>query len=290
MNKMSETLTSASTPTTFSTHHRRLPTIPARRALTHRFTNTSRPGPCPTACWLTIADLHANNALQFASATGKIHALMHSQESADPVPLLSARALAFSRNEEPIFGPIDFSLHAGEVVLIEGDNGSGKTTLLKVLSGLLPPSSGTIELHGETLTMSRLSQQVALMGHLPGLKADLTALENLEFSIGVFGLRAGNTPLLALASLGLQGYEHVAVRLLSAGQKKRVALARLLLVPAALWLLDEPYANLDKEGIDLVNRLLEAHARRGGAALITSHGAYAFTSGSPRRLPLRPAA
>ena len=100
-------------------------------------------------------------------------------------------------------------------------------------------------------------------------------------------LRAGITPRLALASVGLAGYEEVSVRMLSAGQKKRVGLARLLLVPAALWLLDEPYANLDKEGIDLVNRLLDAQARRGGAALVTSHGAYAFTTGTPRRLPLR---
>ncbi len=206
------------------------------------------------------------------------------------IPLLLAKGLAYARNDEPVFGPLDFALQRGEVVLIEGDNGSGKTTLLKVLSGLLEPVSGSIELDGEALTLARLSHQVALLGHLPGLKTDLTPLENLRFTIGVFGMRAGITPALALVSVGLEGYEHVPVRQLSAGQKKRVALAKLLLVPAALWLLDEPYANLDKEGIDLVNRLLDAHARRGGAALVTSHGAYAFTSGTPRRLPLRPTA
>lgn len=211
-------------------------------------------------------------------------------ETDNSIPLLEARGLAYMRNDEPIFGPLDFNLHAGEVVLVEGDNGSGKTTLLKVLSGLLEPGMGTIHLNGEALTLARLSHQVALLGHLPGLKSDLSPLENLEFAIGVFGLRAGITPLLALASVGLEGYENVATRMLSAGQKKRVGLARLLLVPAALWLLDEPYANLDKEGIDLVNRLLDAQARRGGAALVTSHGAYAFTSGTPRRLPLRQSA
>ncbi len=206
------------------------------------------------------------------------------------IPLLRAQGLAYARNDEPVFGPLDFVLHRGEVVLIEGDNGSGKTTLLKVLSGLLEPVSGLIELDGDALTLSRLSHQVALLGHLPGLKTDLTPLENLRFTIGVFGMRPGITPALALASVGLEGYERVPVRQLSAGQKKRVALAKLLLVPAALWLLDEPYANLDKEGIDLVNRLLDAHARRGGAALVTSHGAYAFTTGTPRRLPLRQSA
>lgn len=213
---------------------------------------------------------------------------MISSDPPPPIPLLQAEGLAFARNDEPVFGPLDFTLNAGDVVLVEGDNGSGKTTLLKVLSGLLTPNSGRIRLNGEDLTLARLSHQVALLGHLGGLKLDLTALENLRFAIGVFGLRSAAAPLPALASVGLEGYEDVPVRSLSAGQKKRVALARLLLVPAALWLLDEPYANLDKSGIDLVNRLLDAHARRGGAALVTSHGAYAFTSGTPRRLPLRP--
>lgn len=201
--------------------------------------------------------------------------------------LLEARGLAYARNDEPVFGPLDFVLHAGEVVLIEGDNGAGKTTLLKVLSGLLEPSAGEIRLNDEALTLARLSHQVAMLGHLPGLKADLTPLENLRFAIGVFGLRPGITLDAALQTVGLEGYEDVPVRQLSAGQKKRVTLARLLLVPAVLWLLDEPYANLDREGIDLVNRLLNDHAQRGGAALVTSHGAYAFTSGTPRRLPLR---
>ena len=205
----------------------------------------------------------------------------------ETAPLLQARALAFARNEERIFGPLDFALHPGDVVLIEGDNGSGKTTLLKVLSGLLEPTAGEVLLHGAPLTLAKLSHQVALLGHLLGLKLELSTLQNLRFAIGIGGLRAGITPQLALASVGLEGYEDQPLRTLSAGQRKRVALARLLLVPAALWLLDEPYANLDRSGMELVNRLLDMHARRGGAALITSHGAYAYTSGTPRRIPLR---
>jgi heme exporter protein A len=213
-----------------------------------------------------------------------------SQTEIEPAPLLQARALYFARNDETIFGPLDFELRPGDVVLIEGDNGSGKTTLLKVLSGLLEPGSGDILLHGVPLTLAKLSHQVALLGHLPGLKLELSPLENLRFATGMGGMRPGITPRLALASVGLEGYEDAPLRTLSAGQRKRVALARLLLVPAALWLLDEPYANLDREGIELVNRLLDNHARRGGAALVTSHGAYAFTSGTPRRIALKTAA
>ena len=92
--------------------------------------------------------------------------------------LLEARRLAFARNDEAIFGPLDFVLNAGEVVLIEGDNGAGKTTLLRVLSGLLDPTSGEILLDGDPLTLTRLSHQVALLGHQPGLKGDLTAIES----------------------------------------------------------------------------------------------------------------
>jgi heme exporter protein A len=201
--------------------------------------------------------------------------------------LLEARRLAYARNDEPIFGPLDFVLQPGEVVLIEGDNGAGKTTLLRVLSGLLEATSGDILLDGEPLTLAKLSHQVALLGHQPGLKGDLTANENLRFAAGLGGVRAGISPATALTGVGLEGFADVPTRQLSAGQKKRVALARVLLAPVGLWLLDEPYANLDLEGIKLVNRLLELHARRGGAALITSHGAYAFTSGTPRRIPLR---
>jgi len=201
--------------------------------------------------------------------------------------LLEARRLAYARNDEPIFGPLDFVLQPGEVVLIEGDNGAGKTTLLRVLSGLLEATAGDILLDGEPLTLAKLSHQVALLGHQPGLKGDLTASENLRFAVGLGGVRPGISPATALAGVGLEGFADVPMRQLSAGQKKRVSLARVLLAPVGLWLLDEPYANLDLEGIKLVNRLLESHARRGGAALITSHGAYAFTSGTPRRIPLR---
>src|SRR5262249_33283998 len=144
---------------------------------------------------------------------------MHFAETDVKTTLLQARALSFARNEEPIFGPLDFALHPGETVLIEGDNGSGKTTLLKVLSGLLEPTSGDVLLQGTPLTLAKLSHQVALLGHLLGLKLELSALENLRFAIGLGGIRPGITPPLALASVGLDGYEDQPLRSLSAGQK-----------------------------------------------------------------------
>lgn len=201
-------------------------------------------------------------------------------------PLLQARALTFHRQDEPVFGPLDFSLDAGELTLIEGDNGSGKTTLMRILTGLLRPEEGELYWRGEPLTWDRCSGEVVFLGHQLGLKADLTPHENLRFAIGLHGHREHSRIDEALARVGLAGYEDEPVRKLSAGQKKRVALARLLLIPAALWLLDEPYANLDRTGIELVNGLLEAHIAHGGAALVTSHGAVQFHGGEPQRIRL----
>ncbi len=200
--------------------------------------------------------------------------------------LLEARRLSFFRQDEPVFGPLDFCLLAGQVALIEGDNGSGKTTLMRLLTGLLHVDDGELLLHGAPLTRQGAAGEIAFLGHQLGLKSDLTPRENLRVTEGLYGRRRGLDPATALGEVGLLGYEDEPVRRLSAGQKKRAALARLLLIPAALWLLDEPYANLDREGIALVNRLLDRHAREGGAALVTSHGAVSFAGGEPQRIRL----
>ena len=205
---------------------------------------------------------------------------------APTAPLLCARALTLARNDEIIFGPLDFELAAGETVLLEGDNGSGKTSLLKMLCGLLLPSAGELLFDGQALTHTAVAGQVALLSHQLGLKADLPAPANLRFAMALHGQRPGAAPEDLLERLGLAGYDDVPLRMLSAGQRKRVALARLLLVPARLWLLDEPYANLDRHGIALVNQMLADHARSGGAALVTSHGAFDFGDGTQRRVLL----
>jgi heme exporter protein A len=200
------------------------------------------------------------------------------------VPLLEARALSFQRQDEPVFAPLDFRLHAGELALIEGDNGSGKTTLMRILAGLLHVGDGELRWRGEPLQRDRCAGEILFLGHQLGLKADLSPRGNLHMAAGLNGSREGMSPAAVLTEIGLGGYEDEPVRRLSAGQKKRAALARLLLLPAALWLLDEPYANLDRTGIALVNQLLEMHTARGGAAMVTSHGAVSFHGGEPQRI------
>ena len=200
--------------------------------------------------------------------------------------LLAVHGLRFSRNDLPVFGPLDFMVDAGEALLVQGANGAGKTSLLRVLAGLLHADEGQIRIDGVVASAARRARAMAYLGHLPAQKADLTAMENLDFLCGLHGRRPRQAPLQALAIVGLAGYEDVPARQLSAGQRKRLALARLWLSPAPLWLLDEPYANLDLEGINLVNRMISAHLRAGGAALVTTHGAYAAPPVRTRMLSL----
>lgn len=203
-----------------------------------------------------------------------------------PPPLLAARGLSFARNEQSVFGPLDFSVDAGEALLVQGDNGAGKTTLLRVLAGLLRADGGEVDIDGRRAHSRERRRAIAYLGHLPALKADLTALENLNFLCGLHGKRPRQTLEGALNIVGLAGYEDALARQLSAGQKKRLSLARLWLSPAPLWLLDEPYANLDLDGIHLVNRMISAHLREGGATLVTTHGAYAAPPVRTRELML----
>ncbi|WP_458072039.1 cytochrome c biogenesis heme-transporting ATPase CcmA [Rhodanobacter sp. BL-MT-08] len=202
----------------------------------------------------------------------------------DNVILLETRELGFYRRDEPVFASLNFRLRAGELGLIEGDNGSGKTTLMRILAGLLHVDEGELYWRGQPLQREHCVGDVLFLGHQLGLKADLSPSENLQVAMGLHGYRVRTTLSAALAEVGLSGYDDEPVRRLSAGQKKRAALARLVLLPATLWLLDEPYANLDRTGIALVNRLLEEHLARDGAALVTSHGAVSFHGGEPQRI------
>lgn len=189
--------------------------------------------------------------------------------------LIEADALSFSRNELPIFGPLTLEVRSSETLMLKGENGSGKTTLLRVLAGLLTPESGTVRIQGQPFDRDRFVHLAAYIGHRLGHKAELTVLQNLRFSARLHGRQADQDLYRLIDECGLAGYEDTPAGKLSAGQNKRLALARLQAQGRQLWLLDEPYANLDLSGIDWVNRLVKNHIADGGGALISTHGAYA---------------
>lgn len=199
---------------------------------------------------------------------------MSDPHPATPVPLLQARALTCLRDEEPLFRAIDVDLACGQLLVLEGRNGAGKTTLLRALLGLHPLAAQSLRFRGEDVLHERhaLHAGAIWLGHLLALKGDLSVRENLHASLAIAGdAEPGDVDALC-ASLGLAGYEDTPARALSAGQRKRAALARLAASRRALWLLDEPFANLDAPGMAVVESLLARHLEQGGSAMLTSHG------------------
>jgi heme exporter protein A len=202
-------------------------------------------------------------------------------------PWIEARGLAFSRGAEPIFGPVDLAVLPGSALLVEGGNGSGKTTLLRVLAGLIEATEGRLSWSGSARDPWRPAPgELALHAHQLGLKPDLSAAENLAFAAALGAARNDVAILAALSNVGLGGYEDLPARRLSAGQRKRAALAGLLVAGASVWLLDEPYANLDHEGHRLVERLVTVQLESGGGVVMTSHGHFAPTGLPHTRLLL----
>ena len=186
---------------------------------------------------------------------------------------LTVRDLCFARAGERIFGPVSFALRRGDLCAIGGANGAGKTTMLQVLAGLLAPTDGSIAFGSPAEGSAPLpSPRIALLGHLNGLKLDLSARVNLRFREALLGIDPSLSMDAALARVGLAGYEELSLRELSAGQRRRVALAALVRDRAPLWLLDEPYANLDAEGRSLVAAIIDEQRGRGGVVVITTHG------------------
>jgi len=187
---------------------------------------------------------------------------------------LTASGLGFNRAGRPVFSGIDLALGPGELLQVTGANGSGKTSLLRVLSGLLPPAEGELRWHARPVRggESGYLQSLAYVGHTDGIDPDLSATLNLQFAMRV----AGGAPTVlqienALASFGMAKAIYAPVRTLSQGQRRRVALARLALLPRALWLLDEPLTSLDERASECFHAQLDAHLRAGGIAVVATH-------------------
>lgn len=193
--------------------------------------------------------------------------------------MLTGRDLTLIRGDRVLFSQLAFDLGRGEMLQIEGPNGSGKTSLLRVIAGLTPPDEGVVCWRDRDIASRRqaLHDEMVWAGHRPGFKGDLTLAENLRFESGL--RRPGPRPYEeTLERLGLAALEQLPFRVLSAGQQRRAALARLLLTDSPLWLLDEPLTNLDVAGQGMVAELLDTHLAAGGLAVAASHRDMALRS------------
>ena len=198
--------------------------------------------------------------------------------------MLELRDLECVRGAVTLFSDVAATLDAGAVLRVRGANGAGKTSLLRMICGLSLPHRGEVRWNGEVIGGLReeYARQLVYLGHGAALKDDLSAAENLRASSVLGGIATHNGAIAgALAAAGLGGREHLPVRVLSQGQKRRAALARLPLAASApLWVLDEPFNALDATAIDWLFAVLADHLKRGGMLVLTSHLAIADSLGT----------
>ncbi len=188
--------------------------------------------------------------------------------------MLKAQGLACLRGDRLLFKDLSFALEAGGLLTVLGENGSGKSSLLRLLCGLLTPEQGEILWAGKPIKAhaEQYLPNLKYVGHLNGLKDDLSALENLQMSASLTGQDVSATSALAaLTAIGIARCAHLPVRVLSQGQKRRVALAALWLSPSPLWILDEPFAALDAAATEVLAARIGEHLAAGGMTILTSH-------------------
>ena len=203
--------------------------------------------------------------------------------------MLDVVNLECRRGDRRLFSDLNFSLSRGTLLHVRGRNGSGKTTLLRALCGLLARETGEIRWRGEDISSlgDDYRRDMLYFGHLNGIKSDLNGIENLRVATTLDGDPVVEDDLWdALAQMGLAGFEDLPTKVLSQGQKKRVALARLVLSGAPLWILDEPFSALDLDAVDLLGGLIAEHVAAGGLAVLTTHQEVPLTSGQIQRLHL----
>jgi len=195
--------------------------------------------------------------------------------------MLNVSGLHLWRGDRHVLRGVSFAATAGQCVLLTGKNGAGKTTLLRAIAGLLEPEEGEVSWRGTPARKSRdeFHADMAYLGHEPPLKGDLSGRENLRFSTGIRRPVTAAEIDAALARTGASAFADRSVRMLSAGQKRRVALAGVLLSGAVLWLLDEPTTNLDADGQQLVARLIEEQLGRAGIVVAAVHHSMNLAAG-----------
>jgi heme exporter protein A len=203
---------------------------------------------------------------------------------------LEAEALACIRDDRVLFEDLAFRLGNGGLLMLEGRNGSGKTSLLRILCSIRLPDAGEVRWCGEEI--QRLGPdyhlELSYVGHKDGIKQDLTPEENLRMARALGRPNPEVDIPGALEHFGLYGFEDVPTRTLSAGQQRRVALARLLATEAPLWILDEPFTSLDRHGIGVFESVMEAHLDRGGMIVMTTHHRVALEGERVQRIDLSP--
>lgn len=189
-------------------------------------------------------------------------------------PILEVNDLACERGDHRLFSGLSFTLSSGELMQVQGENGSGKTTLLRTLCGFVQPAQGAVHWCGQDIMEwdDAFHAEMCYLGHLNAIKDELSALENLQMSAGLAGYRvAEQEAVAALRRMGLRRKEHLPVRVLSQGQRRRVALSRLLIGDAKLWILDEPLTALDVGAVGLIQELIAEHLSNGGMTIFTTH-------------------
>jgi len=193
------------------------------------------------------------------------------------------------RGDRRLFSGLDLAVSPGTFVQLTGPNGSGKTSLLRILCGLLPPAEGAVIWEGANIRSlgEEYFTAVTYLGHRHGIKDELSAVENLRISNALNGVEISQERArTVLDQMGLAGRELLPARLLSEGQRRRVALARLLVCNTKLWLLDEVLTSLDKGAVALVRSLIEKHLTAGGIAIVATHQELELSSGLTKRLEL----
>lgn len=187
-------------------------------------------------------------------------------------PLLECRDITFERDDVPLFSDVSFKLQSTQALQVTGANGAGKTTLLRIVAGSLTATEGEVLWRGEPVSRQATDfhSDMLYLGHQTGVKASLTPRENLKWFFRLYPSSPGDVDW-ALHQVRLEGYEDVSCHALSAGQQRRVALARLYLSTATLWILDEPFTSIDVHGVELLELLMQHHLEKGGLIVLTSH-------------------